>query len=68
MQVDGRFGNVEVLLPENLDVRADCTVGPGEIKGCPAPGIDGGADGVDDGPVLDLNANMEFGSLEVRRG
>ncbi|MCW3470337.1 PspC domain-containing protein [Rhodococcus pyridinivorans] len=68
VQVDGRFGSVEVLLPENLDVRADCTVGPGEIRGCPAPGIDGGADGVDDGPVLDLNANMEFGSLEVRRG
>ncbi|MDJ0400858.1 PspC domain-containing protein [Rhodococcus rhodochrous] len=68
VQVDGRFGSVEVLLPENLDVRADCTVGPGEIRGCPAPGIDGGADGVDDGPVLNLNANMEFGSLEVRRG
>ncbi|MXQ75478.1 PspC domain-containing protein [Rhodococcus rhodochrous] len=68
VQVDGRFGSVEVLLPENLDVRADCTVGPGEIRGCPAPGIDGGADGVDDGPVLDLNANMEFGSLEVHRG
>ena len=68
VQVDGRFGSVEVLLPENLDVRADCTIGPGEIKGCPGPGIDGGADGVHDGPVLNLNANMEFGSLEVRRG
>ena len=68
VQVDGRFGSVEVLLPENLDVRADCTIGPGEIKGCPGPGIDGGADGVDDGPVLNLKANMEFGSLEVRRG
>jgi len=67
VQVDGRFGRVDVILPENLDVRATCTVDPGELRRCPAPGLNGGRDG-EGGPVLNLDANMEFGTLEVRRG
>lgn len=65
--VDGRFGSVKVLLPQDLDVRATCTVDRGEVKACLEPGLDVGRDG-EDGPVLTLDAVAEFGNVEVRRG
>lgn len=67
VDVDGSFGNVEVLLPENLDVRTTCSVDAGEITQCPEPGLDGGRDG-EKGPVLTLDAAVDFGNLEVHRG
>ncbi len=67
VEVDGSFGNVEVLLPENLDVRTTCSVDAGAITQCPEPGLDAGADG-EKGPVLTLDAAVDFGNLEVRRG
>lgn len=67
VEVDGSFGNVEVLLPENLDVRTTCSVDAGEITQCPEPGLDGGRDG-EKGPVLTLDTAVDFGNLEVRRG
>ena len=67
VDVDGSFGNVEVLLPENLDVRTTCSVDAGEIRQCPEPGLDGGRDG-EKGPVLTLDAAVDFGNLEVHRG
>ncbi|MEU5842932.1 PspC domain-containing protein [Rhodococcus sp. NPDC047139] len=67
VSVDGRFGSVEVLLPEDLDVRATCDVRAGEVTQCPEPGLDTGTDG-EKGPVLTLDAAVQFGSLEVQRG
>jgi len=67
VEVDGSFGNVEVLLPENLDVRTTCSVDAGQITQCPDPGLDVGGDG-EKGPVLTLDAAVDFGNLEVRRG
>ncbi|WP_241386041.1 PspC domain-containing protein [Rhodococcus sp. CH91] len=67
VRIDGRFGSVEVLLPEDLDVRATCTAKAGSVERCPEPGLDTGGNGRE-GPVLTLDAAVEFGSLEVRRG
>lgn len=63
--IENRFGNAEILLPENLDVDIVCT--ERASAPCPAPGIDGGADGRG-GPVLTLDIDTAFGNSEVHRG
>ncbi|WP_072687301.1 PspC domain-containing protein [Rhodococcus marinonascens] len=66
VDVSGTFGEVEVILPPAMDVENHCTVLFGDSQ-CLADGIDGGADGAD-GHLLTLNADVKFGSVEVRRG
>ncbi|AOW92128.1 PspC family transcriptional regulator [Rhodococcus sp. WMMA185] len=66
VDVSGRFGEVEVILPPDMDVENHCTVVFGDSN-CLGDGIDGGADGIG-GHILTLNADVKFGGLEVRRG
>ncbi len=58
-----RMGEAIVLVPENMNVRADCTVRMGDAQ-CPEGLIGPGGDA----PVLDLNIDIRAGSAEVRRG
>lgn len=55
-------GQVEVLLPEKVRVRAECSVGIGDFA-CPQ-GIVGGND---DGPVLTINARTGMGNVEMNK-
>lgn len=64
--VDAQLGEIEVILPENMNVRKNSTIFAGETTGLP-DGLDGGADGTD-GPVLTLDINTRMGSVEVHRG
>ncbi|MFZ2177238.1 MAG: PspC domain-containing protein [Rhodococcus sp. (in: high G+C Gram-positive bacteria)] len=64
--VDAKFGEMTVIVPQNMNVRNDCSVQFGEAR-CLPDGLDGGADGKD-GPVLNLDVNAQFGEVEVRRG
>lgn len=66
VDVNGRFGNIEVIVPPNMNVRNDCSIRFGEAH-CLPEGLDGGRDGTA-GPVLTLNVTNEFGNVEVRRG
>lgn len=56
-------GEAVVLLPENMNVRTDCTVDMGDVN-CP----DGLTGPGGDAPVLNLNVQVEIGDAEVRRG
>ncbi|MEV0945903.1 PspC domain-containing protein [Rhodococcus sp. NPDC049939] len=66
VDVSGKFGEVEVILPADMDVKNRCTVAFGASQ-CLGAGIDGGTDGTG-GHVLNLNADVKFGGVEVRRG
>ncbi|QYB03530.1 PspC domain-containing protein [Rhodococcus sp. USK10] len=66
VDVSGQFGEVVVLLPPGMNVENHCTAQFGDAQ-CLPDGLDGGADGTD-GHVLTLNADIRFGSMEVRRG
>ncbi|MGW5384781.1 PspC domain-containing protein [Nocardia sp. NPDC003963] len=63
VDVDVRMGQAMVLLPENMNVRTDCSVRMGEAN-CP----DGLTGPGGDAPVLNLNVNVRMGDAEVRRG
>ncbi|WP_429520272.1 PspC domain-containing protein [Rhodococcus sp. BE178] len=67
MRLDGTFGNYTVIVPENMNVRTDCSV-VGGTTDCIGDGfVDGGADGTS-GPVLDLKVDNKFGEVRVYRG
>ncbi|KAF0959763.1 PspC domain-containing protein [Rhodococcus sp. T7] len=66
VDVSGQFGEVVVLLPPGMNVENNCTAQFGDAQ-CLPDGLDGGTDGTD-GHVLTLNADIRFGSMEVRRG
>lgn len=57
-------GLIEVMLPENMNVRVTCDTGIGDID-CPT-GLDGGRDGTD-GPVLEVDAHTGMGEVRVTR-
>lgn len=63
VDVSVRMGEAIVLVPENMNVRADCTVRMGEAL-CPEGLVGPGGDA----PVLDLTIDVRAGSAEVRRG
>ncbi|MFE3446364.1 PspC domain-containing protein [Nocardia sp. NPDC059180] len=63
VDVSVQMGEAIVLVPENMNVRADCTVRMGDAL-CPE-GLTGPGG---DAPVLDLNIDVRAGSAEVRRG
>ncbi|MEU4435054.1 PspC domain-containing protein [Nocardia rhamnosiphila] len=63
VDVDVQMGQALVLLPENMNVRTDCTVRMGEAT-CP----DGLTGPGGDAPVLNLNVHVRMGDAEVRRG
>ncbi|NEW57926.1 PspC domain-containing protein [Nocardia cyriacigeorgica] len=63
VDVSVQMGEAIVLVPENMNVRADCTVRMGDAQ-CPE-GLTGPGG---DAPVLDLNIDVRAGSAEVRRG
>lgn len=58
-----QIGQAVVLVPDNMNVRTDCTVRMGEAR-CP----DGLTGPGGDAPVLDLNVQVRMGEAEVRRG
>ncbi|MFD4403009.1 PspC domain-containing protein [Nocardia sp. NPDC058499] len=58
-----QMGQAVVLVPDNMNVRTDCTVRMGEAR-CP----DGLTGPGGDAPVLDLNVQVRMGEAEVRRG
>ncbi|WP_432421061.1 PspC domain-containing protein [Nocardia cyriacigeorgica] len=63
VDVSVQMGEAIVLVPENMNVRAECSVRMGEAQ-CPEGLIGPGGDA----PVLDLNIDVRAGSAEVRRG
>ncbi|MFI6363387.1 PspC domain-containing protein [Nocardia sp. NPDC050630] len=64
VEVTVGLGDAEILLPEDMAVRSDCTVNLGDVN-CPT-GITGPhADGA---PVLDLKVHVRTGNAEVHRG
>ncbi len=66
VKIDAQLGNIEVLLPANMNVRKQSTIFAGETTGIP-DGLDGGGDGTS-GPVLTLDIDSRFASVEVHRG
>ncbi|RPA12281.1 PspC domain-containing protein [Gordonia sp. OPL2] len=60
----GGIGEIQVLVGENMNVRADCDSTVGDYV-CPA-GLDGGRDGTE-GPVLTIDATTNIGHVEVAR-
>ena len=50
-----------------MNVNNHCQIEFGEAKCLPEGAVDGGTDGTD-GPVLNLNIDGRFGSVEVQRG
>lgn len=64
--VDAQFGNIEVVLPKNMNVRKESSVFAGETTGM-ADGRNGGEGGAE-GHVLTLDIDSRFASVEVRRG
>lgn len=63
VDVSVQMGDAVVLVPENMNVRTDCTVRLGEAN-CP----DGLTGPGGDAPVLNLNVQVRMGQAEVRRG
>lgn len=63
VDVSVRMGEALVLVPENMNVRAGCSVRMGEAH-CPDGLIGPGGDA----PVLTLNVDVSAGEAEVRRG
>ncbi len=58
-----QMGQAVVLVPDNMNVRTECTVRMGEAN-CP----DGLTGPGGDAPVLNLNVQVRMGEAEVRRG
>lgn len=67
VNISSQFGEIIVLLPATMNVLDHCDSRVGHAQ-CLTDGvtIDGGSDGTD-GPVLTLNADSRFGSVEVLR-
>ncbi|MBF6297549.1 PspC domain-containing protein [Nocardia amamiensis] len=64
VDIDAHMAEVRVLLPADLTVRTHCTASMAEAicdEGISGPNPSGA-------PVLDLNVDIRFGSVEVRRG
>ncbi|WP_185756909.1 PspC domain-containing protein [Nocardia bhagyanarayanae] len=64
VNVDVQMGEVRVLVPEGMTLRTDCTVNMGDNQ-CPE-GVTG--PNTPGAPVLDLNVDIQMGSVEVQRG
>ncbi|NKS62210.1 PspC domain-containing protein [Rhodococcus hoagii] len=67
VHVDGKLGNYTVIVPQNMDVRTDCSVVLGSTDCIGDAAVDGGADGVG-GPVLNLKVDNKAGEVRVYRG
>lgn len=65
VDITNEFGNLTVLVPPEMNVNNQCEINFGDAK-CLPEGVDGGTDG-SDGPVLNLNIDGRFGSVEVLR-
>lgn len=63
VDVSIQMGRAQVLLPENMTVRTECSVNMGEAH-CP----DGTTGPGGDAPVLNLNVQVRAGQAEVTRG
>ncbi|MGQ4597344.1 PspC domain-containing protein [Nocardia sp. R6R-6] len=64
VDIDAHLAEVRVLLPADLTVRTHCTTSMAEARcddGISGPNTPGA-------PVLDLNVDVRFGNVEVRRG
>ncbi|MEV6321458.1 PspC domain-containing protein [Nocardia sp. NPDC051787] len=64
VNIDADMAEVRVLLPADLTVRTHCTASMAEAicdNGISGPNTPGA-------PVLDLNVDVRFGNVEVRRG
>ncbi|WP_307188625.1 PspC domain-containing protein [Nocardia amamiensis] len=64
VDIDAHMAEVRVLLPADLTVRTHCTASMAEAicdEGISGPNPPGA-------PVLDLNVDVRFGNVEVRRG
>ncbi|WP_430333672.1 PspC domain-containing protein [Rhodococcus sp. ACT016] len=67
VRVEGKLGNYTVIVPQNMNVRSDCSVTVGD-KICIGDGyVDGGADGTA-GPVLTVKIDNKVGEVRVERG
>lgn len=67
VRLEGKLGNYTVIVPQNMDVRSDCSVVAGDVD-CIGDGfVDGGADGVG-GPVLNVTVDNKLGEVRVHRG
>ncbi|MFF0530511.1 PspC domain-containing protein [Nocardia amikacinitolerans] len=64
VNVDVQMGEVRILVPEGMTLRTDCTVNMGDNR-CPE-GVTG--PNTPGAPVLDLNVDIQMGSVEVQRG
>ncbi|AZG44932.1 PspC domain-containing protein [Gordonia insulae] len=64
VRLENGIGEIQVLVDQNMNVRAECDSGIGDYV-CPA-GLDGGRDGTD-GPVLTVDARTNIGHVEVAR-
>ncbi len=62
--VDNGMGEIKILIPETMNVRANCQTNVGEVA-CPE-GLSGGTDGTS-GPVLTIDAHTKVGRVEVIR-
>ncbi|RVW05150.1 PspC domain-containing protein [Rhodococcus xishaensis] len=67
VRIDGKFGKYSVIVPENMNVRSDCSVSVGEASCIGAGHVDGGRDGAD-GPILTVKMDNKFGEVSVERG
>ena len=67
VDITNEFGNLIVLVPDEMNVNNHCQIEFGEAKCLPEGAVDGGTDGTDE-PVLNLNIDGRFGSVEVQRG
>ncbi|WP_238422104.1 PspC domain-containing protein [Gordonia sp. 'Campus'] len=64
VKLENGVGVIRVLVPDTMNVRAQCQTGIGDYT-CPT-GLDGGRDGTD-GPVLEIDARTGMGEVEVLR-
>ncbi|WP_439032341.1 PspC domain-containing protein [Gordonia terrae] len=64
VKLENGVGVIRVLVPDTMNVRAQCQTGIGDYT-CPT-GLDGGRDGTD-GPVLQIDARTGMGEVEVLR-
>lgn len=65
IDITNRLGEFVVVVPPDMNVRTDCTTMFGDSQ-CLPDGVNGGRDG-SDGPVVTLNVDNQFGSVEVHR-
>lgn len=61
VNINQGIGQIEIFLPENVRVRAECSVGIGDFN-CPE-----GVVGDGDGPVLTINARTGMGNVEMSK-